>query len=212
MFDWFVNSGCLHLVIDYRSTANNHGLEDGMKQLIKLLIIATLFVATTGVLLAQDENPANGTIRGAVFSDANGDGICVNTGVEGEAGLADISLTFVNSDGEITMNHATGADGTFGLVAVGQSHWQVTVQAPEGWEVSGAETLFALIDDNNTLAENINFCLQNTGASSTQASGGTLLPEAGGSSSAGLTAVFAAAGLLLIVVGLVLEGRRRRQA
>ncbi|MEM7112963.1 MAG: SdrD B-like domain-containing protein [Chloroflexota bacterium] len=181
-----------------------------MKRFIQLAIILTLLATTlSGVLLAQDDNPANGTIRGAVFSDANGDGVCVNTGVDGEVGLPNISLQFVNSDGEITMNHTTGADGTFGLVSVGQSHWQVTVQAPEGWEVSGAESLFALIDDNNTLVENVNFCLQSTGATTQTA---VLLPEAGGSSSAGLTAVVAIGGLLLVAIGLLLEARRRFKA
>ena len=181
-----------------------------MKRFIQLITILALLATTlTGVLLAQDE-PANGTIRGAVFSDANGDGVCINTGVEGEEGLAGIPLQFVNSDGEITMNHTTGDDGTFGLVSLGQSHWQATVQPPEGWEVTGAETLFALIDDERTLVENVNFCLQQTGTR--QQARAVLLPQAGGSSSAGLTAVIALGSLLLIAAGLILEGRRRRQS
>lgn len=170
----------------------------------KLFLIASLFVLlfTANIALAQDSN----AIHGAVYVDVNGDGKCVGTGIAGEVGVANVPLQLTNSDGGIVMNHTTGNDGTFGLVSIGQSYWSVTVQPGNDWKVTSAATLFALIDDNNTTAENINFCIQAT-KQTTQAA---LLPQAGGSVSAGLTAVVALTALLLITLGLFIETRRRR--
>ncbi len=171
----------------------------------KLIMAVVLFVLlwSMGTVFAQEES--SGAIRGGVYVDVNGDGKCVGTGVAGEVGIANVPLTFTNSDGKIVMDHTTGSDGTFGLVAVGQSYWTVAVKPATGWKVTSAPTLFALIDTNNKLAENVNFCLQST----TQTGGATtLLPQAGGAVSAGLTAVVAILALLLITAGLLLQSRR----
>ncbi|MEZ4513765.1 MAG: hypothetical protein R3C62_18000 [Chloroflexota bacterium] len=172
-----------------------------MKKLFWLTFVFVLFAAV-GIAYAQD----SGSIRGAVAVDVNGDGKCVGTGVTGEVGIANVPLQFVNSDGGIVMNHTTGSDGTFGLVSVGDSYWGVTVQPGDGWKITSAATLYALIDENNRLAENINFCLQSTTAPTTSSG---LLPQAGGAVSAGLTAVVALVALSLIALGLLLQARRR---
>ena len=171
-----------------------------MKKLFWLTCVFVLLWAA-GIAYAQD----SGSIRGVVAVDVNGDGKCVGTGVAGEVGIANVPLQFVNSDGGIVMEHTTGSDGTFGLVSVGDSYWKVTVQPGTGWKITSSATLYALIDENNRLAENINFCLQSTSTATTSG----LLPQAGGAVSAGLTAVVAIFALSLIAFGLLLQTRRR---
>lgn len=172
----------------------------------KTFLITSLFILLLSVSTALAQDDSHGSIRGGVYVDVNGDGKCVGTGVAGEVGVANVPLTFTNSDGKLVMNHTTGSDGTFGLVSVGQSYWTVVVKPASGWKVTSAPTLFALIDKNNKVAENVNFCIQSTTA---PAGGRTTLPQAGGAVGAGLTAVVATLSLLLITLGLILQTRRK---
>ena len=173
-----------------------------MKKLF-LAILLLVLLGSVSTVLAQEEG--SGTIRGGVYVDVNGDGKCVGTGVAGEVGVANVPLTFTNSDGKIVMDHTTGSDGTFGLVAVGESYWTVAVKPGTGWKVTSSPTLFALINTNNKMTENINFCIQSTTQTGRQT---TVLPQAGGEVGAGLTAVVATFALLFIALGLILQARR----
>ncbi|MCA9929671.1 MAG: hypothetical protein KC419_14390, partial [Anaerolineales bacterium] len=63
---------------------------------IGILMITTLLVSA-GFVLAQGSE-ARGSIRGAIYEDVNGDGICVNSGVAGENPVAGVDIEFVSSD------------------------------------------------------------------------------------------------------------------
>ena len=70
-----------------------------------LFLGLTLFVAV-GIASAQSNE--RGAINGAVYRDINGDGVCVNTGVEGEVPVAGVPIEFVSSDEAVVINLETG--------------------------------------------------------------------------------------------------------
>lgn len=182
---------------------------------LALVVLLALFA---GAVSAQE----NGSIRGAVYQDVNGDGKCVNTGVPGEGPVKDVNLEFVNTGGDWTVKLYSGENGTYGLVAAGFGYWRVTAQPNSDWFVTSQNPVFVAIDEDKTVALDVNFCV----------SRGlyypiapiypiypvyppAVLPESGAPAnvSGGLgTAVFALAGLGFIVVGVGLEWKRRRRA
>ncbi len=173
--------------------------------LIVISLFALLFV--TAAAYAQQ---ARGSIRGAVYQDVNGDGRCVETGIAGEVPVEGITIEFVSSDGETVQTLYTGSDGTYGLVAVGQSYWEVTAKPnPTEWFVTSANPLYAPVFPENGLVQTgYNFCvakganaiiiLPESGAPATPQTGGLLLVA---------TAVF---GIFLFTLGAGMELTRRR--
>ncbi len=92
------------------------------KQKLSVLVaIFTLLLFGAVSVQAQDDDYR--TIRGGVYEDVNGDGRCVNTGVEGEGPVAGIDILFVSSDRETTVTLYTGDNGTYGLAGAGESIW-----------------------------------------------------------------------------------------
>jgi len=182
------------------------------------LALGLLLALFVGAVSAQE----NGSIRGAVYQDVNGDGKCVNTGVPGEGPVKDVNLEFMNTGGDWKVNLYSGENGTFGLVAAGFGYWRVTAQPNSDWFVTSQNPVYVAIDQDKTVALDVNFCV----------SRGlyypivpiypiypvqppAVLPESGAAASAAGgwgTAVFALAGLSFIGIGLGLEWQRRRQA
>jgi hypothetical protein len=184
---------------------------------LAFVLLLALFV---NAVSAQD----NGSVRGAVYEDVNGDGKCVNTGVTGEKPVANVNLEFLNTGGDWKVTLYTGENGTFGLVAAGFGYWRVTAQPNSEWYVTSQNPVYVAIDSDKPLAQDVNFCVSRLYSPITPifpvfpvypVYPAPVLPESGAANS-GLgswgTAVFALAGLSLIVVGLGLEWQRRRQA
>ncbi|MBK8988128.1 MAG: hypothetical protein IPM39_19010 [Chloroflexi bacterium] len=171
----------------------------------------------TNIPPAVNTNPAfHGSIRGFVYTDMNGDGKCVGTGVAGETAVANITIQFVNSDEKVVLTQTTADNGAYELAGAGESYWRVTAQPPAGWVVTSQNPLYAPIYANTPLAADVNFCLQKGTAvavplplilPSTAAT--TLLPDSG---AAGNMASFwlAALGLGLILLGLAIHWRQHR--
>ena len=180
-----------------------------MRQMLRIALPLLLLLALAGAVYAQEDSEERGTIRGAVYQDVNGDGRCVNTGVSGENPVPGVNVEFVSSDGETVITLFTGDDGTYGLVAAGQSVWRVTAKPdPAKWVVTSENPRSVPLLEAAGLEQlNINFCV------ASPARAVIVLPKSG--AAAGLvnavTAVAALLGTGIFALGLGMEWRRRRE-
>ena len=186
----------------------------------------------------SDSNEPRGAIFGAVYYDVNGDGVCVNSGVDGEVPATDVSVQFTSSNATTTLLLKTGADGTYGLVAAGESFWEVLIVPNSDMYVTSVNPQYVPVYRDGVLEHSsVNFCVsnsaidaanavivRNTSTTSTSSSTGNtttssnaviLVPEAGASaqqiqaaSAWQPAAIFV--GMLFLLFGLLLEWRRRK--
>ncbi|MEM7333311.1 MAG: hypothetical protein AAF490_14570 [Chloroflexota bacterium] len=184
-----------------------------MNVIYTLLSLFVLLFAAAGLANAQEER---GAIHGAIYIDVNGDGVCVNTGVEGEDPVAGVPIEFVSSDEAVVINLETGADGTYGLVAAGQSIWRVTAKPDASeWTVTSENPLYPpVLPETGLIQTDVNFCVANGSGSGVGGDAVIVLPESGApASTAGLGTLIPALsvmGILFIAIGVVLEVRRRQ--
>ena len=164
------------------------------KKTLLLLIILVLSLMPS-LVLAQS---SNGSIKGTVYEDQNADGKCSGTG---EPGLVGVPIKFVS--GETTVFLESGQDGTYGLVAAGFSTWEVTAEPSSEGVVSSMNPIFVTIDETNSAAEGVDFCVAKTGAVP------PVLPESG-ASVAPIFIIALATGGGFLIAGFALEMRRRR--
>ena len=178
------------------------------------LALALLLTFSVGAASAQD----NGSIRGAVYQDVNGDGRCINTGVPGEGPVAGVDLEFTNTGGDYSVTLYTGENGTYGLVAASYGYWRVTAKPSSEWIVTSQNPVVVAVDGDKPLALDVNFCVFRGffhPIYPVWQHGQTLpavLPESGapaGQSGGGATAVIALLALTFIAAGVGLEYRRR---
>ncbi len=177
-----------------------------------------------------------GTMQGQVYLDVNGDGVCVNSGVEGEVAVAGIPVEFVSSDEATIITVTSGEDGGFGLFAAGQSYWRVTAKPETGWVVTSENPLYVPVYPETLSHVGVDFCVaegtaangvvvlssgQTFVATGSAAEGTILLPEAGGNPELGLASgvgveldmgilvgITAVFGLFLFMFGVVLHRRQ----
>lgn len=181
------------------------------------------FLLGVGMAFAQDVRPTptnipppsdggepGGSIRGTVYVDVGGDGVCA-----GDPVLAGVPIEFVSNDGGTTVYLSSGSDGTYGLVAAGLGTWQVSVVPPAGYVAISSPTLAAFIDAESPVATGIDFCVAEggTSAGTTTTTGGTqpvpvVLPESGASNTSSLVIV-GLVGLLLVGLGAMIHFRRQ---
>ena len=169
----------------------------------------------TNIPPESSSRDANGTVRGYVYVDVNGDGQCVNTGVVGEEPAAGISVEFVSSNEQYVFTHTSGKNGDYELAAAGQSNWRVTAKPSSEWVVTSENPQYALVSKDNLAATDVNFCVGKGGVT-----GGTavypmippltvastedyVLPEAGAAAAPTTTLLPLFLGLSLIAFGLV---------
>lgn len=141
-----------------------------MKNATHITFLVAILVFLTGeTLLAAPQERQRGTIRGAIYTDVDGDGRCAGTGVSGEVAVANVNVAFVSDSGARVLLH-TGANGTYGLAAAGQGTWQVMAMPdPALWVVTSPNPLSVAVSNDNGLVQlNNDFCLR--------AAGGTLSP------------------------------------
>ena len=163
--------------------------------------ILALFVALAVLLTFGVDLALAGSIRGTVYEDVNGDGRCG----PGDPILAWVPLKFTTNHSPIPIYLQSGDNGTYGLVAIGDSTWFVTAEPPAPWVVTSAKTREALIDPNNQLALNVDFCIADSGKIPARRT----LPVSGAPISAPLAGIILL-GFSLMASGLGLEWRRRR--
>jgi len=181
---------------------------------VALIMAVMLLLLAAATAVAQDSDQLEpGKLAGAVYSDVNGDGICVGTGVQGENPVPGVEIVFVSSDEQTVLSLTTGEDGTYGLAGAGQSIWEVTVRPDSTkWIVTSKNPLYVPVLQSSGLVQtDVNFCVSST--TNPQGTNAIIvLPQSGGAANNNWqTAVTIAAvlGVLLLVAGGALEWRRR---
>ena len=183
--------------------------------------VALLLFLVIGVSMVSAQE--NGSVRGSVYQDVNGDGKCVNTGVSGEVPVAGVNLEFMNTGNDWKVTLYSGDNGTYGLVAAGFGYWRVTAQPNSEWYVTSTNPVYAAIDKDKPLALNVDFCVARLYSPIIPVYPiypglplPPVLPESGAAANSGSgamgTAVFAFIGLGLVAAGIGLEWQRRRTA
>lgn len=175
-----------------------------MKKFVVLLSLLSMMVWGVTAVSAQTEDQRRGTIQGRVYEDVNGDGVCVDSGVEGENPLPDVNVRMTSSDEETVITHYSGPEGIYGLAAAGYSHWRIEVLPSEEWVVTSEPVLYAPIYEDSLAKTDAHFCLQKAGTIRAK----TILPQSGASANHGLTYAFIA-GLAFILAGLGLAVSKR---
>lgn len=163
----------------------------------------------------------NKSIRGSVYIDLNSDGICVNSGVEGEVAVGNINIDFTSSAGEKLATLQSGDNGTYGFADVGDSYWEVKVDPDNTWVVTSQNPLFVPISNDTPVQTGVDFCVQKADTynrppvdEAGSGAGAVLLPEAGSAQPEGSTALLfvAISGMGLILLGAGLKLRERAVA
>lgn len=190
------------------------------KLYVTLLFGAALFfmagnVQIAGVVQAQEPRPTptnmpqaqetggpDGSIRGTLYKDLNGDGRCG----PGDPILAWIPIRFVSDDGETTIYLQSGENGTYGLVAAGYGTWKVSADPPAPWVVTSEKTLNVFLGVDQKLALNVDFCLADVETVQRR----TFLPQAGAPWLSLLATTAMVAGLGLLAAGFGLAWRDKR--
>ncbi len=189
-----------------------------MNKILRITLLITLLLSISATLVYAQTNDPRGSVRGVVYEDVNGDGVCVNTGVNGEDPVANIDLEFVSSDEATVVSLHTGDDGSYGLVAAGLSIWRVTVNPdPNEWTVTSENPLYATVaEDTGLIQTDINFCIHKGGTGNAviilPEDAIVVLPESGGTSTNQMPVwliSIVTVGAGLVMVGLGLEARKR---
>lgn len=190
------------------------------QKLFVLVAIFTLLLCGAVSVQAQDDDYR--TIRGAVYEDVDGDGRCINTGVEGEGPVAGVDILFVSSDRETTVTLYTGDNGTYGLAGAGESIWEVSARPdPAKWIVTSENPLYVPVVPETPIQTDVNFCVSKLGVAGVGGANAViilpaLLPESGAAANNNnlqtIVLVTAVAGLLLFAIGAGLEWRRRAKS
>lgn len=178
------------------------------KTSLVIAMIGLLLLAAATVTAQSTET--HGKLAGAVYTDANGDGVCVGTGVAGENPVPGVEIVFVSSDKATVVTLTTGSDGTYGLAAAGQSIWEVTAR-PDAtkWIVTSRNPLYVpVLPDTGLVQTDVNFCISQGGPNAV-----IVLPQSGAAANNNLpmgVLVTAVLGGLIVLAGVALEWRRRK--
>ena len=141
-----------------------------MQKLLLTLSLGLILIFFSGQhLFAKEDLQATGTIRGGVYQDANGDGLCSDQ----DTPIPGVDISFNQANDHIILY--SGSNGTYGLPTAAQGYWTVTVHPnPNEWRVTSATTHQVNVSEETDLVQlNVNFCLSPASGSSTSAT----LPE-----------------------------------
>lgn len=183
------------------------------KTLVLIVVVGLLLLAVVSAAAQGVDTETQGKLAGAVYTDANGDGVCVGTGVAGENPVPGVEIVFVSSDKATVLSLTTGSDGTYGLAAAGQSIWEVTARPdPAKWIVTSRNPLYVpVLPDPGLIQTDVNFCVSQGGPNAV-----IVLPQSGAAAAnsnlqTGVL-VTAVLGGLIVLAGAALEWRRRKVA
>ncbi len=173
-----------------------------MSQKLQITLILSLLLILVVPVTFADDDVDRGTIQGLVYEDVNGDGQCVNTGIEGEAPLEGVNIEFVSSDEDTVINLTSGPEGIYGLFAVGHSYWRVTAKPGPDWVVTSESPLYAPVYPETQTHTDMNFCVS-------KATNAKIILPVSGQAANPLFAWAAFLGMGLIAAGVVVEWQRR---
>jgi hypothetical protein len=168
-----------------------------------LTVLLVILLLALGVTAVQAQTTVKGAIRGTIYQDTNADGVCG----DGDPTLASIPIDFA-PDGGQTISLISGADGTYGLASVTLGTWRVTAKPAEGRVTTSQATITVVLSTEQSVAENVNFCLAQSTSGSTPP---TTLPESGASAPP-ILLITAVMGVALLVAGTGLIVRDQRAA
>ncbi len=180
------------------------------KTLVLMIATGLLFLVVASATAQDIDTQTPGKLAGAVYTDANGDGVCVGTGVAGENPVPGVEIVFVSSDKATVVSLTTGSDGTYGLAAAGQSIWEVTARPDSTkWIVTSRNPLFVpVLPDTGLVQTDVNFCISQGGPNAV-----IVLPQSGAAANNNLpvgVVVTAVLGGLIVLAGVALEWQRRQ--
>jgi hypothetical protein len=161
-------------------------------------------VSGTNPPAAAGQTDVRGSIRGTVYEDTDGDGLCHGTD---EPVLPGIPVEFRMEGSQESLFLESGDDGTYGLVAVGMGTWHVSAAPPTGYAVTSSKTLSVSLTESEKLVLNVDFCVSEAGAIQ------VLLPESGATT--GGFSVFTALvmiGMLFVLLGIGFRWRSTHQS
>lgn len=172
------------------------------------MMMAIMILGISAQVISAQSQTSNGSIRGTVYIDSNGNGQCPD---EGEPTHPGVPIEFISDDGEWSTYLQTGENGTYGLVAAGYGTWSVSARPnANDFVVTSEPTLNVFIGSEEPLALNINFCIRETNASAvTIISTSTILPAAGEAANNTPFTVGLLSGLALIGLGGVLFTKKQ---
>jgi hypothetical protein len=173
-----------------------------MRKTIGVTALLALLLLAAGAASVQAQTAVKGAIRGAVYQDANADGICG----AGDPAMAGVRIDFTPQGGQ-TVSLVTFSDGTYGLASINLGAWQVTARPPEGWVTTSLQTIAVGLTPEQNTADNVNFCL----AQSSTPGGDkpNTLPDSGAFAPPALLVAAALSILLMLAgVGLMIFARR----
>lgn len=182
---------------------------------VKIAVTAALLLIVMAVGLAQAQQVYDGSIRGTVYLDRNGDGKCVDTGEPTHPG---VPIEFVSNDGQWSTFLATGDDGTYGLVAAAYGTWTVSARPnANDFVVTSTATKSVFIGEDERVALNVDFCIQEIDGPITTTSGTNIatftnvifLPASGAAANNTPYYIAFALGFLLFAAGAVFHLKRR---
>lgn len=177
-----------------RATTGKEAIRLTFPDQLSSLLLDTVCRTITEATIAPPPSGPSGSLRGAVFHDANQNSLWDAD----EEALPGIGVTVYSPSWESTSY--TGDDGTYGVVALAASWWGVRIAVPEGWKATTPVDRWGyLITDQGTVYFGVNFGV--TTAEAEEAAGEEvpfILPVTGRAASAGL--------LWLIAVGMALAG------
>lgn len=129
------------------------------RSLAAAVVAILALVSLVSVAGAQSGTRPVGTIRGGVYQDFDGDGLC--SGDEGERRIpvTGIDLHFSTSGASFTL--FSGANGTYGLIPVTAGEWQVKVAPdPNLWLVTSRNPLQVDVTSGaGAVQTGVDFCL-----------------------------------------------------
>jgi hypothetical protein len=147
----------------------------------------------------------NGSIRGTLTEDRNRNGTCE----AGEPPVPNVPIQFVSNDGRTTLYLQSGADGTYGLVAVGYGTWRVRAEPPAPWVVLSTNPQNVFVGSTNPVVTGINFCLSPT-APGNRPGDVVLLPTAGAAANNLPFIITFLTGFLFLLIGSFVQVQRKK--
>lgn len=125
-----------------------------MKKLLHASLINVLLISTFFITFVSASSVQRGSIRGTVYQDIDGNGICGGN----DTRLSGVNLEFTSADGSENVMLVSGSNGTYGLVGAGLGEWSVRASTPNG-RVTSTNPRSVTISSLLPVKVGVNFCV-----------------------------------------------------
>ena len=132
---------------------------------IVAIISATMLLLLLNGAISADPSDAEpeGTIRGGVYEDVDGDGQCTNDAPGRRRPVPGVAIHFTSDGAQFMLE--SGSDGTYGLIPVTRGVWRVEARPETNtWLVTSANPLQVEVSAGQGAAQTgVDFCLLRIG-------------------------------------------------